>query len=219
MFFFLLGNQSATAQITCDMMALSVSSSDTGYVQLYHPGAYLLWPRDPNVIEFAITDVQGNLIHQDTIYGSNGLMLFNHNIPVTDTMNVQSIIRNDSLGIVCLIEDKLYWKITQVLPGSSFGNWEILNSNTGSDITTVRDMGKEAQNIVIFSSPGSDLIQISAPELNHYIDIFNLQGQYIRSTSERMGSSTLDVSNLENGLYILNFRFKEKGTAIKFVKQ
>lgn len=219
MVFFLLGNQSATAQITCDMMALSVSSSDTGYVQLYHPGAYLLWPRDPNVIEFIITDAQGNLIHQDTIYGSNGLMLFNHNIPVTDTMNVQSIIRNDSLGMVCLIEDKLFWKITQVLPGSSFGNWEILNSNTGSDITTVRDMSKEAQTIVIFSSPGSDLIQICAPELNHYIDIFNLQGQYIQSTSERMGSSTLDVSNLDNGLYILNFRFKEKSTAIKFVKQ
>ena len=58
--------QTTQAQVTttvdCDMMSLSVSASDTNYVNLYHPGHYLTWPIDYNVIAWEITDTQGNII-------------------------------------------------------------------------------------------------------------------------------------------------------------
>lgn len=215
----ILLNEAPKAQITCDMMALSVSSSDTSYVQLYHAGAYLLWPRDPNVIEFTLSDSQGNIFHQDTIYGSNGFMLFNHTIPVTDTMNVQSIIRNDSLGIVCLIEDKLYWKVTQVLPGSSFGNWEILDSNTGTNITSVKNTIQTEQIFSIFPSPVSDLLQINGPNEHYGLNVFDLHGKLISSKTALRGPSSIDVSQFINGIYFLHCYNNKTTSTLRFVKR
>ncbi|MBT5438475.1 MAG: hypothetical protein HOK92_04670, partial [Flavobacteriales bacterium] len=41
---------SASAQIDCTMLGMSVNVSDTDYIKLYHAGPYLLWPREHNVI-------------------------------------------------------------------------------------------------------------------------------------------------------------------------
>ena len=42
--------QTTQAQVGCDMMNLSVNVSDTGLVKLYHPGNYLTWPSNANVL-------------------------------------------------------------------------------------------------------------------------------------------------------------------------
>ena len=59
---------SASAQIDCTMLGMSVNVSDTDYIKLYHAGPYLLWPREHNVIYWDITDLQGGLVHLDTTY-------------------------------------------------------------------------------------------------------------------------------------------------------
>ena len=46
--------QTTQAQVGCDMMNLIVNVSDTGLVKLYHPGHYLTWPQEENVISWEI---------------------------------------------------------------------------------------------------------------------------------------------------------------------
>ena len=127
--------------VDCDMMDLSVASQDTGYVNLYHPGHYLTHPQSENYIAWTITDTQGNIIAQDTIL-DDAHYLFNHNIPITDTMNVIAHLWNDSAVmpngnlVHCLIEDQLYWEVTQFTPTISIGGWNILNGNVGVDMNT-----------------------------------------------------------------------------------
>ena len=99
-------------QIDCSWVGMSVASSGPNYVQLYHSGMYLLWPREPNVIEWEITDFRGNVIYLDTTRGTvstTGTMAFNHNVPPTDSMLVSALIYNDSLGMACLNVDTLWW--------------------------------------------------------------------------------------------------------------
>ena len=126
--------QTTQAQVGCDMMNLIVNVSDTGLVKLYHPGHYLTWPPAENIIVWEITDSQGNIIAEDTLIDDSGF-LFNHNIPLTDTMNVTAILTNDSAGVACLIEDELFWEVTEVIQGVFIGRWEFVNGNVGVDVT------------------------------------------------------------------------------------
>ena len=129
-----------TTTVDCDLMSLGVSSSDTGYVILYHPGGYLTSPPSENVMEWEITDSQGNIIHQETLTGES-FLLFNHSIPLTDTMNVTVVLTNDSAihngnPVACLIEDQLYWEENNIIPEFPFGSWAILNHSPGVDVST-----------------------------------------------------------------------------------
>jgi len=127
--------------VDCDLMNLVVNVSDTDYVQLYHPGHYLTHPRPENHIAWEITDTQGNIISQDTLVDES-FYLFYHSISITDTMNITAHLWNDSAIapngnlVNCLIEDQLYWEVTEIVPGFPFGNWNILNDNVGVDMNT-----------------------------------------------------------------------------------
>ena len=126
--------QTTQAQVDCDIMNLIVNVSDTALVKLYHPGPYLTWPPAENIIVWEITDTQGNIIAEDTLIDDSGF-LFNHNIPLTDTMSVTAILTNDSAGVACLIEDELFWEVTEVIPDVFIGRWEFVYGNVGVDVT------------------------------------------------------------------------------------
>ena len=132
--------QTTQAQVDCDIMNLIVNVSDTALVILYHPGPYLTWPPAENIIVWEITDTQGNIIAEDTLIDDSGF-LFNHDIPLTDTMNVSALLTNDSAGVACLIEDELFWEVTEISPDVFSGRWEFVNGNVGVDVTNT--MGVE----------------------------------------------------------------------------
>ena len=165
--------------VDCDMMGLSVASQDTGYVNLYHPGHYLTHPQSENYIAWTITDTQGNIIAQDTIL-DDAHYLFNHNISITDTINVTAHLWNDSAVmpngnlVNCLIQDQLYWEVTQFTPTIFIGGWNILNGNVGVDINTLLGIdditldNKELIRIVDFS--GRETKQANVPLFYIYDD-------------------------------------------------
>jgi len=141
-------NQLTRAQVVtsvaCDLMNLSVNVSDTTLVKLYHPGHYLTSPGEHNIIAWEITDTQGNLIAEDTLTDESGF-LFDHNIPFSDTMNVTAHLINDSAvyqgnPVNCLIEDQLYWEVSEVIPGVFTGRWEFVNGNVGVDQNSTLDI-------------------------------------------------------------------------------
>jgi len=165
--------------VDCDMMGLSLASQDTGYVNLYHPGHYLTHPQSENYIAWTITDTQGNIIAQDTIL-DDAHYLFNHNISITDTINVTAHLWNDSAVmpngnlVNCLIQDQLYWEVTQFTPTIFIGGWNILNGNVGVDINTLLGIdditldNKELIRIVDFS--GRETKQANVPLFYIYDD-------------------------------------------------
>ncbi|MGY8941543.1 MAG: hypothetical protein ACKVJH_05865 [Flavobacteriales bacterium] len=127
--------QTTQAQVGCDMMNLIVNvGSDSNMVNIYHPGGYLTWPSEFNVIAWEVTDAQGNAVAAETLVNEN-FFQFSHNVPVTDIMNVSALLTNDSAGVACLIEDQLYWELVEVIPGSYYGTWAFVHNNVGVDVT------------------------------------------------------------------------------------
>jgi len=123
--------------IPCDQMELSVNVSDTNIVNLYHPGHYLTWPRTSNVIEWIISDKQGNVIAQDILTDEQSFT-FQFDIPLTDTLLVSAQLVNDSAihegnSVNCLIEDALYWKEDVFPSGTPYGRWIFVYENVGVD--------------------------------------------------------------------------------------
>ena len=101
--------------VDCNTLSLIVNVSDTDFVKLYHPGHYLTHPGSENHIAWTITNMQGNIIAQDTLI-NNSDFSFSHNIPLTDTINVTAHLCNDSAihngyPVNCLIEDQLHWEV------------------------------------------------------------------------------------------------------------
>jgi len=173
--------------VDCDMMGLSLASQDTGYVNLYHPGHYLTHPQSENYIAWTITDTQGNIIAQDTIL-DDAHYLFNHNISITDTINVTAHLWNDSAVmpngnlVNCLIQDQVYWEVTQFTPTIFIGGWNILNGNFGLDMNTLLGIdditldNKELIRIVDFS--GRETKQANVP-LFYIYDDGTIEKKYI----------------------------------------
>ena len=123
--------------VPCDQMGLSVNVSDTNIVNLYHPGHYLTWPRTSNVIEWIISDKQGNVIAQDILTDEQSYT-FPFDIPLTDTLFVSAQLTNDSAIhegnlVNCLIEDALYWKGDVFPSGTPYGRWTFVYESVGVD--------------------------------------------------------------------------------------
>ena len=123
--------------VPCDQMGLSVNVSDTNMVSLYHPGHYLTWPRTSNVIEWIISDKQGNVIAQDILIDEQSFT-FQFDFPLTDTLLVSAQLVNDSAihegnPVNCLIEDALYWKEDVFPSGTPYGRWTFVYESVGVD--------------------------------------------------------------------------------------
>ncbi len=195
--------QTTQAQVSCDMMNLIVNVSDTGLVKLYHPGHYLTWPQSENVIVWEITDSQGNIIADDTLI-NNSDFLFYHNIPLTDTMNVTALLTNDSAGIACLIEDKLYWEVTTI--GTSvLGRWEFVYGNVGVDVTnTVGIDDIEPTTASVYPNPSSDVINISLNKGQLLkIELFSMTGRLIFKKDLNSKTYALNIGDYPSGIYLV----------------
>jgi hypothetical protein len=77
------------------------------------------------------------------------------------------------------------------------------------DISTVED-------ISVFPNPASFILNISSPKVTE-ISFYNLLGEKVKLLKLSKGGSSIDISDLHNGLYILQLRTKEKTTSKKLM--
>jgi hypothetical protein len=214
---------SSTAFGQCQNVDVSVSSSDTSYVQLYHPGFFLLPSGNANVCEWEVTTAAGDLVFDTLTSGAafeQGLVLFDHTVPITDTMFVNLVISNPVSGLTCLITNTLYWEETEVFPGIFVGNWNVIGFNPG--ISTAVDEGRSANagDFVLFPSPAADHVWIDAPRSTYALTIRSTTGALVHSKANFMTSQTLDVSQLQPGIYFVGLQ-DEQGLSLgmrKFIK-
>ena len=205
--------QTTQAQVGCDDMNLIVNvGSIQDYVNIYHPGHYLTSPREDNVITWTITDDQDNIVVEETLT-NEAFFAFNHNVPITDTMNVSVVLRNETAGVACLIQDVLYWEETEVIPGVFTYSWAFLYGNVGT--LGIDDVSHTT--ISIYPNPVSEMLYVDSSEPIKTIKIFNKIGQLVRSNSNY---NKIDTENMQSGLYIVHVYFENGQSEIqKLIKQ
>lgn len=207
----------------CQNVDVSVSSSDTGYVQLYHPGFFLLPSGNANVCDWEVTTASGALVFDTTTSGGafeQGLVLFDHTVPITDSMFVTVVISNPVSGLTCLMTNTLYWEETEVFPGIFVGNWNVTGFNPGV-ATAVDGPGADTESgFTLFPSPAQDQVRIEAPGSSYVLSIVNATGVLVHREVNFMTSQPLDVTRLQPGVYIVDLQ-DERGVSLgmrRFVK-
>ena len=205
--------QTTQGQVGCDDMNLIVNvGSIEDYVNIYHPGHYLTSPGEDNVITWTITDDQDNIVVEETLT-NEAFFAFNHNVPITDTMNVSVVLRNETAGVACLIQDVLYWEETEVIPGVFTYSWAFLYGNVGT--LGIDDVSHTT--ISIYPNPVSEMLYVDSSEPIKTIKIFNKIGQLVRSNSNY---NKIDTENMQSGLYIVHVYFENGQSEIqKLIKE
>lgn len=205
--FFISAHSAAFGQ--CSTVSVQVSASDTSYVQLYHAGFFNIPSGFENICEWEVTTFTGEIIFQDTTSGAafeQGSVLFNHSVPITDSMKATIIITNTVEGIICTMNDTLYWNEIEVLPGSFIGDWAVLSSNGGveEEITSTENT-IDLNTIELFPNPVHDYFQIKGDQELYAIKVFDLNGQTIEIFYTIRNQEKVDISYFVPGLYFVQF--------------
>lgn len=209
----------------CSSTSIQVSSSDTTQVQLYHAGFFLIDSGQHNVCVWEVTTFQGTVIHQDTTLGmwaDQSFSLFDHSVPITDSMQVTLVITNPVAGITCSMTDTLFWEETEVLPGSFIGDWAILGDYVGTEnqiITSINDVS-DRPDLEILPSLVTDQFIIRNTNENNFISVFDSNGQLVFSKRILYAIEPVDVSSQKTGIYYVRV-YDSEGTHLdvkKFVK-
>lgn len=190
----------------CSFVTVAVSSSDTSLVQLYHPGLFLIPNGDANICDWTVTTMDGTLVHEATTSGDfegQSFMLFTHNVPVTDSMQVTLVITNDVEGITCTVVDTLVWEETEPVPGFPFGDWVVVGEN-GGVVTSVQVLMAHGDHMLaVFPNPAADRIWINGAGANFTASIVDENGALIASHLLSSTSEGLDIAILAPGTYFV----------------
>ena len=73
-------------------------------------------------------------------------------------------------------------------------------------------------NVRLYPNPTSTSLTIEAKDAIESISIYNVLGQEVISKNPMSSTMTLDVSNLQNGLYFVNSTIDGKTATTKFIK-
>jgi hypothetical protein len=70
----------------------------------------------------------------------------------------------------------------------------------------------------IFPNPADDMLHIHTSIINYRVDIYNLQGSLVFCSSDNGGATKIDISNLQNGLYIANILSENHSEIVRVIK-
>ncbi len=137
-------------------------------------------------------------------------------------MNINDYL--DSIGI-----DRQGVNISRVAAVS--GNGQVLIGIDGSDtytapsfivnmgdIVSVSDYYDETPEWSIFPNPTRDMINLNLPDDYKQLSIKDMHGNLIKSYDKKTCPTVLDISDLNNGMYLLHLRTKQKDMFNKLVK-
>jgi len=137
-------------------------------------------------------------------------------------MKATIVITNNTEGITCTMNDTLYWKETEVLPGSFIGNWDVLSSNGGVEepIITSLEVVQDLPTIELFPSLVYDHFNIKGDFDVYLFSILDLNGQLLATHNNLPSHEKVDISHFSAGLYFVKFWDKNKRNLVikKIVK-
>lgn len=214
----------------CDSLGVLVSASDSNYVQLYHPGFFMFGATAnvggfDNVCFWTITDVDGNILHVAETAGdweNQSFMLFNHNIPVTDTLFVDLVLTSPLEDHNCCISDTLVWVETEVLGDVIFGDWNTepggWNFGMACNVSSV-NAPPAMGTIQLSPQPATTSLRIEGLQGGESIQVFDATGRECPGVTMD-GRGALDIQHLTSGAYILTVTFENgQGRSQRFLKE
>ena len=98
-------------------------------------------------------------------------------------------------------------------------NQNSIKSNVASDKSVVGIDEYLQPNFTIIPNPATNQITISSATPFHLVEIINFLGQTVVSQSAEGNTATINVSNLNNGIYFVRVGFENGGSVKKLVKQ
>lgn len=156
-----------------------------------------------------MSTASGDIVFETTTSGAaleQGSVLFDHTVPITDSMFVTLVISNPVAGLTSLITNTLVWEETEVLPGAFIGNWNVIGFNPGL-ATAVDEAGiGEESDFVLFPSPAQDHLRIDARNSVYTLTISSATGALVHGEANFMTSQPIDVSQLQPGIYIVGLQ-------------
>jgi hypothetical protein len=126
----------------------------------------------------------------------------------------------DSLGLACSY-NHYGFNLNGKNSVLSLPNFIETPYNYISCIETINESDENLKDIVIFPNPANEYITIENPATtkNATLSVFNLQGQLIFSQAIKEEKTSVNISTLARGMYIIKV-YSEKGVAIKkFIKE
>jgi len=98
------------------------------------------------------------------------------------------------------------------------GTTNILVAKSGNTPATSLHEFSNSASISVFPNPANDFITFSCPQ-KATIEIQNIAGQVVRTTSTNGNAATLDLRNLSSGVYIIKATTDKEMVTKKFIKK
>lgn len=212
--FLLVLGMAAKAQ--CEFVGVSVSASDTGLVQLYHPGFFFFGATPnvggyDNVCYWTIYDMEGDVLHEAETSGeweTQSFMLFEHDVPVTDSMRVEIVLTSPLEDFDCCVSDTLIWEETQSpLGNSAWGDWSTETDGYTEGVecgggTAVKE-GVAGSRLKVYPQPVDGAFRMEGLRGGETVTILNAAGRKVAVIPVVSPQQSFDTPDLPEGLYFV----------------
>jgi hypothetical protein len=89
--------------------------------------------------------------------------------------------------------------------GSAVGDVGTILNTINGGITNLNNNNIEKPEVLIYPNPVNDIVQIECPQ-NTNIEIINTQGQIIKKLITTNSNTTIDLTKLSGGVYIMKIK-------------
>ncbi len=127
----------------------------------------------------------------------------------------EEIDLSDYLGEQILVRFRFFSDDSETADGFYFDDLKVNiveESQLGVNETIINSFN-------IYPNPTNNVLNITTPNRNYTIKLFNLQGQIVQKIKFVTGSKTLDLSNLSTGIYILKLTSQKTSKTFKVIKK
>ena len=121
------------------------------------------------------------------------------------------------IGQSMLIPGRYYFAFVYTSTDEAAASWEIdYVKVTGKQFVAVNE--NAAETVSLYPNPAKEMVQFTL-ESDAQVSIFDMTGRKVNEMSVAAGQAQINVSELENGVYFVNFRYANGNTVVsKFVK-
>ncbi len=121
------------------------------------------------------------------------------------------------IGQSMLIPGRYYFAFVYTSTDEAAASWEIdYVKVTGKQFVSVNE--NAAETVSLYPNPAKEMVQFTL-ESDAQVSIFDMTGRKVNEMSMAAGQAQINVSELENGVYFVNFRYANGNTVVsKFVK-